>query len=309
MRIVRALIAGSCLLLAVAGSAQAFCHGFRLFILKETEAGYSAPYWDCNLAPAVGTAARLHFFISCEYGGDQLSHVEVRYPDWPATPTAEQGRMEFAWLADAVSGNLRDGLVLDWSTPQHDEQIATDGGIWFVYRLGSVELERLDEAWLAAPLAVEIGGPWQANFWVNNWGDIYHLAEYAFHFNDAYGNCTLYCPDQPPDCFARHFDPPIGALVPRAIVPFSFEIFYIDCMAYMVYDYEGTVSLNGETLLEFSGWYHGVHSVDIDFSGFAPGSIVPVRIDASTGAHYTMNYIVDETAVAPTSISALKASY
>ncbi len=305
----RSLAFALVLLVLAAGGAQAFCHGFSMYILQETPAGYSSHYGNCNLNPEPGVPARLHFFVNCEIGSDLLSHLEVRYPDWPVDPTAEQGRMEFIWTADAVSGSLREGLVLDWSAPRAQERITCEDGYVYVYRLGSVELESLGTDWLSEPLTVHAGEPWQANFWVNHWGDLYFLGDHEFNFNVLFPFCTLYCSDQPPSCFARHFEPPLGALVPRAIVPFSFEVFYFDCMAYMNYGYEGTVSVYGESLLAFDGWFHGEHSVDIDFSVYAPGTVVPVRIDASAGASYTMNFVVDETATAPSSLSAIKARY
>lgn len=304
----RSLVLALALLALAAGVAQAFCTGFRLSILRETPEGYSSIYGDCNLSVEAGVPTRLHFFINCDIGSDQLSHVEVSYPAWPADPTPEQGRMEFFWLADTVNGNLRDGLVLDWSVPRTCEQVVIDGGIWPAYRLGAVEIESLGTDWLSEPLAMDLAAPLEANFWMNQWGDAYCLIGNRFHFNDAYGPCSLLGPDLLESCIARHFDPPVGALVPRAVLSFSFEVYYFNCMGYFS-DYEGTVSLRGETLLAFAGDFHGEHAVDIDLSGVADGTVVPVRVDLSTGMHYTMNYIIDDTPTARASFSAIKAQY
>jgi hypothetical protein len=296
------------LVLAAASPAGAFCTGFQFYTVPESEAGYGSPWGDCHLALEPGVAVRLHFFVNCEIGSDSLRHLEIRHPDWPAQPSPEQGRMDFTWTADGASGSLRDGLVLDWSVPRAGETIIAEDGYWQLYRVGSVEIETTGTDWMTSPLIVDIAESWCTDCWENQYGDRYYFDSQRFIFNDPQAECSFHCTYQMPVCIARHFDPPMGALVPRDLVPFSFEVFYFNCMGYFG-DYEGTVSLGEEILLAFAGDFHGEHTVDIDFRPFAPGAVVPVRVDLSTGVHYTMDYIIDDTATARASFSAIKAQY
>ena len=142
------------MLAASAGLAEAYCQGFPLMILKEEGAALSGPYTDCNQPVEPGVPFRLHFFLNCEISSDYLSHLEVRYPDWPTAPAADQGRMEFTWLADHASGDLRNGLVLDWDSPLDCELVETVNGNLLSYRLGSVEIEAFSADWLSEPLVV-----------------------------------------------------------------------------------------------------------------------------------------------------------
>ena len=289
------------LYLAIPSSADALCGPSVVHVTTDPNiVDHSAV--GCGADVTVGEPLTVYFILVKDIPFDPISKLGFTLSDWPTLPAPEQGRMDFAWTADSIAGDLATGLTLSWSAPlsaDHDN----------VYVLGSVEIESHDPAWLTSPLLVhefEEGRGW------NDWDEEFWVLVGVFGFNMAPDYCEEFIvePWNHTYLFARHFVPGNGSAVPPRF-DLEFDVIAQNCGLYYPFEFTGVAQVLDQSF-DLEGTTFESFSLPIDASGLPAGAPIPVTIDLEffgEEAHHELEFIRDDTSTAPTSFSAIKASY
>ena len=266
-------------------------------------------YGDCGAELTPGTPLIVHVLFESFAFPSSLRELEFQVPDWIGNPGEPLGRVTEHWSADQASGSLEEGITLTWE----DGLEPFDG--WHLqrqYDLGYLEIEAYSPDWVGAGRSVHLS----VLEYVDDEGWVYpgdNWDESKFTFNGG-SSCLDFVWD-PPDSWrsVRHMLPEDGALV-APVFPLRFQVLHVSCEGGLWYPFDGTVSLEGEQIAEFSGDGVQDFAVTVDASAHPPGSQILVEIAVQYPSGYLLEYplqytISDVVPTARVNLSALKSLY
>ena len=299
-------LAVAALLLVAPHAARAICGASLIYFYDEDY--YGDGFGDCGGELLPGAPLIVHVLLESFDFPQSISEINFRVNDWIGSPGEPLGQVTEHWTADQVDGSLAEGITLHW-----EDGLAPTGGNF--YDLGYLEIEAYSADWVAAGHVVH---PTSLQYTdVEGWsydgfddgGDTWS-SRFTFNGGDM---CTTFILDPDTWRVVRHFLPEDGASVP-SVFPFEFQVACVYCLGWFPCSFDGSVSLGGEQITEFTGEGVQEFSVMVDASDYPVGSTIQVELHVDYGSGHDRDYqfeytVSDVVSTHSLSVSVLKGLY
>jgi len=272
----------------------------------------------CYANLAVDQTTTIEVFLVDYQRSDALTEFYFRVSNWLEIGDPPGGVITESWNADLVTGNLADGLTLNWN----EGLPPASGGFPQTFELGTIEVRPMSEDWVGTNHLVKL----EDGRYTDTSGHVYYVTE---EFEDAWPQftfngwemCIPYVWDPPEGNWdqLRYAFPADGATVPP-VFTFSGEGECWACSFGYGYDFWGDISLDGTIIHEFSGAGEGQIATEIDLGAYEHGDAVAVDVHFTCAndppRDYHFDYTLDAVTAVPdpptdnsTSFSTVKSYY